>query len=56
MLVGDREQTSTKLLKGFLHWQMVWWVNELINHLILKVATNVRLLNTHKIRRCSINV
>jgi len=47
MLVGDQEQTSTKRPMGCLRWQMVRWVNDLMNHPILKAATNVGLLNTH---------
>jgi hypothetical protein len=47
MLVGDREQTSTKWPKRYLHWQMVWWVKGLIKHPIHNVATTLRLLRTH---------
>jgi hypothetical protein len=47
MLVGEREQTSTKRPKGYLHWQMVWYVKCLMNHGILKATTNVELLRTH---------
>jgi hypothetical protein len=47
MLVGDRQQTSTKSPKGYLHWQMVWWMKGLMNHPILKAATDVGLLRTH---------
>ena len=56
MLVGDLEKTSTKRPKGCLRWQMVWWVKGLMNHPILKAATNVGFLHTHKRRRGSINV
>jgi hypothetical protein len=47
MLVGDRERTSTKRSMGCLHWQMVWCIKGLMNHAILKAATNVELLRTH---------
>jgi hypothetical protein len=47
MLVADRERTSTKRSMGCLHWQMVWCIKGLMNHAILKVATNVELLRTH---------
>ena len=56
MLVGEREQTSTKGTKGCLHWKMVWLVKGLMNHTILKAGTNVGLLCTHKRGRGSIKV
>jgi len=56
MLVGDQEQTSTKQPRGYVCWQMVKSGNGLMNHPILKVATNVGILHTHKTRRSSINV
>jgi hypothetical protein len=56
MSVGDREQTSTKRPKGYLCWQMVCWMKGLMNHPILKVATDVRLLRTHTRERDSIKV
>jgi hypothetical protein len=42
--------------KGCLHWKMVWWVKGLMNHPILKAATNVGLLRTHTKGRGSIKV
>jgi hypothetical protein len=56
MLVGEQEQTSTKLPKGYLHWQMVLCVKCLMNHKILKATTNVELLRTHTRGRDSIKV
>jgi hypothetical protein len=56
MLVGDREQTSTKRPKGCLHWQMVLRVKGLMNHRILKAATNVGLLCTHTMGSSSTKV
>ena len=56
MSVGDREQTSTKRPKGYLCWQMVCWMKGLMNHPILKVATDVRLLRTHTRETDSIKV
>jgi hypothetical protein len=56
MLVTDRKQNSSKPPKGCLCWQMVWSVNGLMNHPILKVATNMGILQTHKRGRGSINV
>jgi hypothetical protein len=56
MLEGDQEKTSTKRPKGYLCWQMVWWVKDLMNHLILKATTNVALLCTHTSGRGNIKV
>jgi len=56
MLVGNRKQTSTKRPKGCLCWQMVWRVKGLMNHPILKAATNVGLLHIHRMQRDNINV
>jgi hypothetical protein len=56
MLVAEREQTSTKRPKGYLHWQMVWCVKCLMNHRIIKAETNVELLRTHRRGRDSIKV
>jgi len=56
MLVGDREQTSTKWPHECLQSQMVWCVKGLMNHPIPKDATNVGLLRTHRRGRGSIKV
>jgi hypothetical protein len=56
MLVGDQERTSTKRSEGCLRWQIVWCVKGLMNHPILKAATNVRLLRTHPRGRGSIKI
>ena len=56
MSVVDQEQTVTKQPRGCLCWKMAWWVIDLMNHQILKVATNVGLLRTHTRARGSINV
>jgi hypothetical protein len=42
--------------KGCLHWKIVWWVKGLMNHPILKAATNVGLLRTHTRGRGSIKI
>jgi hypothetical protein len=41
MLVGDQEKTPTKRPHRCLRWQTIWWVKGLMNHPILKVATNM---------------
>jgi hypothetical protein len=51
-----QEKTSTKRPKGCLCWKLVWWVKGLMNHPILKVATNVGLLRTHTMVRGNIKV
>jgi len=47
MSVVDQEQNFTKRPKGCVCWKMAWWVIGLMNHPILKDATNVGLLRTN---------
>jgi hypothetical protein len=56
MLVGDREQTSTKRPNGCLRSQMVRWVKSLMKLPILKAAINMGLLRTHTTVRNNIKV